>query len=71
MAKKTSIKKGEPVIYKGVKSTFLRWGNPGKTIHIDWNDEMIEVNVSKITRDPDYNYTTAYVNNPNAYKIKN
>ena len=60
-----SLKVGEPVIYQGRKAIFKRHGHPGKTAHIEVDDEYIEVPVSKLKKDPDYDYTKA---SPHAVK---
>ena len=60
-----SLKAGEPVIYQGRKAIFKRHGHPGKTAHIEADDEYIEVPVSKLKKDPDYDYTKA---SPHAVK---
>lgn len=54
-----SLKVGEPAMYQGRKAIFKRHGHPGKTAHIEVDDEYIEVPVSKLKKDPDYNYTKA------------
>ena len=72
---KVSVKKGEPVLYKGngtkwVESEFIRWGHPGKTIHIEWNDEYTEVPVKDVKKVPGYKYTAPTKGNPNAIQIE-
>lgn len=67
---KYSVKVGEPIMYDGCKATFLRWGELGKTVQLDWNDELIEVPVSKTKRVEGYPYTTVTYNNPRAAFIK-
>jgi len=67
---KYSVKAGEPVLFDGCESTFLRWGELGKTVQLDWNDELIEVPVSKTKRVEGYPYTAVTYNNPRAAFIK-
>ena len=54
-----SLKVGESVMYQGRKAIFKRHGHPGKTAHIEVDDEYIEVPVSKLKKDQEYDYTKA------------
>jgi hypothetical protein len=56
---KVSLRVGEPLIYDGSKGIFKGWGSPGKTVHIEVDDELIEVPAKEIRKDPNYKYSTA------------